>query len=110
MEGGSCVNTQPTIHWSDARASAAALRFTYAPMVAGRLTRAHCRIVARYAGNEARAICRAVFLAPDAKPERTRLALSMSGIGVVNPDCSTAWRTSPFCVGRDRMASDSDPA
>jgi hypothetical protein len=108
LDGNTCVSTQPTVHWSDARASTAAMRFTYAPMVAGKLTDAHCRIVGRFAGNEATSVCSAMFVAPNATPERTRLAFSLSGIGAVNPDCSIAWRTSPFCAGRNRAMTSAD--
>lgn len=100
-----CGGTTPAVHWSDARATAAAMRFTYAPMVAGRLTRAHCRIVDRVDGNEARAVCRAVFVGPAGPPRQTHLAFSLSGIGVINPDCSTLWRTSPFCAARGQAVT-----
>jgi hypothetical protein len=49
-----------------------------------------------------------MFVAPNATPERTRLAFSLSGIGAVNPDCSIAWRTSPFCAGRNRAMTSAD--
>jgi hypothetical protein len=66
------------------------------------------RIVGRFAGNEATSVCSAMFVAPNATPERTRLAFSLSGIGAVNPDCSIAWRTSPFCAGRNRAMTSAD--
>lgn len=110
LEGDSCVSTQPHVHWTSATASEAVTRFAYSPMVDGRLTHAHCRIVKRFPGNEATAVCSAMFVAPGAAPTRARVAFSLSGIGVLNPDCSTVWKTSPYCVGRDRVATSSDSA
>jgi len=108
LDGDTCVNTQPSVHWTAARASAAADRFIYAPMVRGKLTNAHCRIVARYAGNEAKAVCSAVFTPPSDAPRPVRLAFSLSGIGIVNPDCNTHWATSPYCTARGRQPTSGD--
>jgi hypothetical protein len=106
LEGSTCVNTQVAVHWTAARASAAALGFSYAPMVRGRITQAHCRIVARFPGYEAKALCAGVFLAPNKAARRVVVGFSLSGIGVVNPDCSSHWKSSPYCSGRNRFAAD----
>jgi hypothetical protein len=100
-----CGGTTPAVHWSDARATAAATHFSYAPMVAGRLTQAHCRIVRRSAGDEAQAVCSAVFVSPTGPPTQARLALTLNGVGAVNPDCSLLWRTSPYCTARGEPAT-----
>lgn len=96
-EDGACVNTQRTVHWTAARAAAAANHFTYAPMVRGRLSRAVCRVVARRLGHEATADCTALFTAPHKHPRRIRVVFDLSGIGVVNPDCDRLRANDPFC-------------
>jgi hypothetical protein len=65
LSGSTCVNTQVAVHWTDARATAAALAYDDAPMVRGRLTQARCRIVARLPAHEARSVCTGVFVAPN---------------------------------------------
>ena len=64
FEDGRCVNTQPAVHWTAARAAVAIDHFTYAPMVRGRLSNAKCRIVERRPAYEATADCTALFTAP----------------------------------------------
>ena len=58
LSGSTCVNTQVAVHWTDARATAAAMAYDYAPMVSGRLTQSRCRIVARFPAYEAESVCR----------------------------------------------------
>lgn len=105
---GGCVNTQVAVHWTNARATAAARRFDYAPMLKGRMTTVRCRIVARYPAHEAASLCRGVFISPS-KPARRFLArFALSGIGVMSPDCSTDWQTSPYCVRKGHVITSRD--
>jgi hypothetical protein len=105
---GGCVNTQVAVHWTDARATAAARRYDYAPMLKGRMTQVRCRIIARYPAHEAASVCRGVFVSP-AKPDRQFVArFALSGIGMMNPDCSTDWKTSPYCTRKNHVITDSD--
>ena len=99
LSGNTCI-PDPPVHWTDAKATAAAAAFSYAPMVQGRLKQAHCRIVARFEFSEAESLCTAVFSAPGTQPRRVVLAFSLSGRGAVNPDCRHHWKSSPFCSGR----------
>jgi len=97
--GDTCI-PDPGVHWTDAKATAAALKFDYAPMVRGKLTNARCRIVARFRYYEAASLCRAEFVAPSKAPRRVVVAFSLNGHGVLNPDCKHHWRTSPYCSAR----------
>jgi hypothetical protein len=106
---GGCINTQVAVHWTGARAAAAALRFSYAPMVKGRLTAARCRIIARYPAHEAASLCSGVFVAAGKPARRVLAQFSLSGIGVVNPDCSAHWKTSPYCARKNHAVTDGDP-
>ena len=83
-----------------------AVGYSYAPTVRGRITQAHCRIVARFPAYAAKALCKGVFLAPNKAARRVIVGFSLSGIGVVNPDCSSQWQSSPYCAGKNRFASD----
>jgi hypothetical protein len=105
---GGCVNTQVAVHWSNARATAAGRRFNDAPMVKGRMTQVGCTIIARYPAHEAASLCRGVFVSPStpARPFAARFALS--GIGVMNPVCSTDWKTSPYCNRKGHAITMSD--
>jgi hypothetical protein len=96
-EDGRCVNTQPTVQWTAARAAVAADHFTYATMVRGRLSHAACRIIARRPGHEATAACTARFAAPHKQPHQIRVVLDLSGIGAVNPNCDRPHANDPFC-------------
>jgi hypothetical protein len=107
LEGSTCVSTQPTVHWTADRATAAATRFTYAPMVRGKLTDVRCQVVARFPAHEATAVCTGRFVSPNSASRRVTVAFSLSGIGVVNPDCSRDWRSSPYCSGRNHMVTKS---
>ncbi len=100
LSGNTCVNTQVAVHWTDAKATEAAMAYDYAPMVRGRLTEARCRIVARFPAYEAKSVCKGVFVAPNQEPRRVVVAFSLSGIGVMNPDCATHWKSSPYCSAR----------
>ncbi len=104
LSGSTCVNTQVAVHWTDARATAAALAYDYAPMVSGRLTQARCRIVARLPAYEARSDCNGVFVAPNQEPRRVVVAFYLSGIGVMTPTCASHWKTSPYCSGKNQAA------
>jgi hypothetical protein len=97
--GDSCV-PYPAVHWTDARATAAALAFDYSPMVNGKLTQAHCRVVARLPYAEGRALCRGVFVSPGQASSRVVVAFDLNGHGVLNPNCSRHWETSPYCSAR----------
>jgi hypothetical protein len=105
LSGSTCVNTQVAVHWTDARATAVALAFDYAPVVRGRLTQARCRIVARFPAYEAKSVCKGKFEAPNQAPRRVVVAFSLSGIGAVNPDCASHWKSSPYCSGKNHMAT-----
>jgi hypothetical protein len=94
---GTCI-PDPAVHWTDAKATAAASAFDYAPMVKGKLIKARCRIVARFRYSEAESLCRAVFVAPNTTPRRVVVAFSLNGHGVLNPDCKQHWKTSPYCA------------
>ena len=102
LSGSTCVNTQVAVHWTDARATAAAMAYDYAPMVMGRLTQSRCRIVARFPAHEAESVCEGVFVAPNQEPRRVVVAFSLSGIGVMNPDCASHWKSSPYCSGKNQ--------
>jgi hypothetical protein len=98
FEDGRCVNTQPAVDWTAARAAEAADHFTYAPMVRGRLSDAACRIVARRPAHEATAVCTALFTPPNAKPRQVRVTFDLSGIGAVNVNCDRRRASDPFCA------------
>jgi hypothetical protein len=102
LSGSTCVNTQVAVHWTDARATAAATAYDDAPMVRGRLTQSRCRIVARFPAYEAESVCKGVFVAPNEEPRRVVVAFSLSGIGVMNPDCASHWKSNPYCSGKNR--------
>jgi hypothetical protein len=106
--GGRCVSTQPAIHWTAAKAQAAADAFDQRPMVPGRFTQARCRIVRRYPALDATAVCNGVFLAPGQSPRKVVAAFSLSGIGVINPDCQINWQTSPYCSGKGQDVTSGD--
>src|SRR6478609_2769339 len=80
--GGTCI-PDPGVHWTDAKATAGALAFDYAPMVKGKLTKVRCRIVGRFRYSEAESLCRAVFVAPPKAPRRVVVAFSLNGHGVL---------------------------
>ena len=103
-----CVSTQSAVHWTAAKAQAAALAFDYSPMVPGRLTKLRCRIVTRSTASEARTICRGLFASPGQADRPVVAAFNLSGIGAINPDCSVNWQTSPYCSGRNQAATSSD--
>lgn len=107
LSGNTCVNTQVAVHWTDTRATAVALAFDDASDVRGRLTQARCRIVARLPAYEARSVCTGVFVAPNQEPRRVVVAFDLSGIGAVNPDCARYWKSSPYCSGKDQVATGS---
>jgi hypothetical protein len=98
---GRCVSTQPAIHWTDQRATAAAMKFSDAPQVPGRPTEARCRIVHRYEALNAKVACTAVYIAPNEAARMVYVRFTLSGIGVVNADCSFRWRSNPFCKARN---------
>ena len=102
LSGNTCVNTQVAVTWTDARATAAALAFDNAPMVRGKLTHARCRIITRLPAHEARSLCTGVFVAPNHGSRHVVIAYYLSGTGVVNPDCSIHWKSSPYCAGRGK--------
>ena len=99
FEDGRCVNTQPAVHWTATRAAAAADKFTYAPMVRGKLSNARCRIVDRRPAFEATADCKATFTAPGRQPRRVRVVFDLSGIGAVNVDCDRPQPRDPLSNG-----------
>jgi hypothetical protein len=96
------------VHWTNARATAAARRFDYRPMLQCRMTQVRCRIVARYAAHEAASLCRGVFVSPSKRAGRFVARFALSGIGVMNPDCSTHWKTNPYCNGKGHVITSSD--
>ena len=99
LSGDTCI-PDPGVHWTKARATAAALAFDYAPMVKGKLVEAHCRIVARFHYSEAESLCKAVFLTPSSARRRVVVAFALGGTGAVNPDCHHHWKSSPYCSAR----------
>jgi hypothetical protein len=101
LSGDTCV-PYPGVHWTDAKATAGALAFDYAPMVKGKLTRVRCRVVARFRFYEAESLCSAVFVEPNAAPRRVVVAFSLSGHGILNPDCRHHWKSSPYCSARGK--------
>ena len=88
-----CIST-------DTKATAGALAFDYAPMVAGKLTKARCHVVARFQFSEAKSLCSAVLVAPNKPPRRVVVAFNLNGHGVLNPDCDHHWKASPYCSAR----------
>jgi hypothetical protein len=99
LSGDTCV-PYPGVHWTKARATAAALAFDYAPMVKGKLVEARCRIVARFHYSEAESLCKAVFVTPSSARRRVVVAFALGGTGAVNPDCHHHWKSSPYCSAR----------
>ena len=99
--GDSCV-PYPAVHWTDERATAAALAFSCSPMVKGKLTQVRCRVVARLPYSEGRALCRGLFVSPDQGPSRVVVSFDLNGHGVLNPDCSRRWESSPYCTAREQ--------
>src|SRR3954447_19864306 len=95
LSGDTCV-PYPGVHWTKARATAAALAFDYAPMVKGKLVEARCRIVARFHYSEAESLCGAVFVTPGSARHGVVVAFSLGGTGAVNPDCRQHWKSSPY--------------
>ena len=102
--GNTCI-PDPGVHWTDAKATAGALAFDYAPMVKGKLTRARCRVVARFHYSEAESLCHAVFVAPNKPPRPVVVAFSLNGHGVLNPDCKHHWKSSPYCSARGQSVN-----
>jgi hypothetical protein len=96
------------VHWTNARATAAARLFDYRPMLQGRMTRVRCRITARYPAHEAAALCRGVFVSPSSRAGPFVARFALSGTGVMNPDCSTHWKTSPYCTRKGHVITDAD--
>lgn len=105
---GGCVNTQIAVHWTNAKATAAARRFDYRPMLQGRMKRVRCRIIARYPAHEAAALCRGVFVSPSTRAGPFVAQFALSGIGVMDADCSAHWKTSPYCTRKGHAFTDSD--
>jgi hypothetical protein len=99
LSGDVCV-PYPAVHWTNGRATTAALAFDYGPMVKGRLVGARCRIVAHFQYSEAESVCRAVFVAPGSPRRPVTVAFHLGGTGAVNPDCDQHWRSSPYCSAR----------
>ena len=97
--GDTCI-PDPGVHWTDTKATAGALAFDYAPMVAGKLTKARCHVVARSQFSEAKSLCSAGFVAPNKPPRRVVVAFNLNGHGVLNPDCDHHWKSSPYCSAR----------
>ena len=77
-------------------------------MLQGRMTQVHYRIVARYAAHEAASLCRGVFVSPSKRAARFVARFALSGIGVMNPDCSTRWTTNPYCNRKGHVITSSD--
>jgi hypothetical protein len=105
---GGCVNTQIAVRWTNAKATAAARRFDYRPMLQGRMTKVHCRIIARYPAHEAATLCRGVFVSPSNRAGPFVAQFALSGIGVMDADCSAHWKTSPYCTRKGHAFTDSD--
>jgi hypothetical protein len=100
--GDTCL-PNPGVRWTDAKATAAALTYSEAPALKGRLTHPRCRIVARLQFYEAESVCRAVFVAPNVAPRKVVVAFSLSGHGGLVPDCRQHWKSSPYCSARNRL-------
>lgn len=97
-EGTPGCNSQPPVHWTDTRISAALNHFTYAPMVRGRLSKASCHITGRFGGQfDVKARCSATFTAPRKPPDRIRVLFYFSGNGAVNVVCPRRTSDNPFC-------------
>jgi hypothetical protein len=107
--GPNCSNGGPPAHWTAKRATDAAQIFDYSPMLRGRMRFVHCRIIARYPAHEAASLCRGVFSSPTKPPRRFVAQFKLSGIGVMNPDCSAHWQTSPYCTKKGHVITSSDP-
>ena len=99
LSADTCV-PDTAVHWTNARATAAALAFDYAPMVDGKLVKARCRIVARFRYSEAESVCGAFFVTPTSAGRRVVVAFRLGGTGAVNPDCRHRWKLSPYCSAR----------
>jgi hypothetical protein len=96
--GNTCI-PDPGVHWTDAKATAVALaynKYDEAPGVRGRLTKARCRVVARFQFYEADAVCTAVFVAPNVASRRVVVAFFLSGHGIATPDCRQHWKSNPY--------------
>jgi hypothetical protein len=104
--GPNCGNGGPPAHWTNANATAAARAFDFRPMIQGRMTQVHCRIIARYPAHEAASLCRGVFVSPSKRAGPFVARFALSGIGIMNPDCSTHWKTSPYCNRKGQVITD----
>ena len=82
--GDRCV-PYPGVHWTDAKATAAALTYNHYN-IKGRLTKARCRVVARFRFYEAQSVCTAVFVGPNVVSRKVVVAFGLSGHGIANPD------------------------
>jgi hypothetical protein len=105
LSGNTCI-PYPGVHWTDAKATAAALQFNYSyrnKTFRGMLTEARCRIVKHLRYYEAKSLCKAIFASPGHAPRRVVVAFNLSGHGVLFPDCSKHWKTNPYCVGKGRV-------
>jgi hypothetical protein len=99
LSGNRCV-PYPGVHWTDAKATAAALEFNKyykTPVAKGRFIRTRCRVVARFRFYEAESVCSAVFVGPTVAPRKVVVAFSLSGHGIASPDCRQHWKTNPYC-------------
>jgi hypothetical protein len=97
-EGAPGCNSQPPVHWTPTRISAALNHFSYAPTVRGRLRNASCHIIGRFGGQfDVKAVCSATFTAPRRPPRRIRVMFLMSGNGAVNVWCPKTIANNPFC-------------
>lgn len=99
VEGDQCV-FHP-VRWTDASATAAALRFNDSPAVKGRLVQARCRIVYRQPGGTTDAACHAIFVTPSGARRKVLVAFTLSDGGGVTAGCARDWRSSPYCAGHD---------
>ena len=104
--GPNCGNGGPAVHWTNAKATAAARAFDYRPMIQGRMTEVRCKIIARYPAHEAASLCRGVFVSPSRRAGPFVARFALSGIGTMNPDCSTHWKTSPYCNRKGHVITD----
>jgi hypothetical protein len=104
--GPNCSNGGRPVHWTNLKATAAARAFDFRPMIQGRMTDVRCRIIARYPAHEATALCRGVFASPSKRAGPFVARFALSGIGVMNPDCSVHWKTSPYCNRKGHVITD----
>ena len=92
LNGNSCVITERPVHWTAARAEAAAARFSLAPMLKARLRDVTCSLIP----HKQLAVCSALAFKAGQKPRRAQVLFHLLDHGSVYPWCPGARYRYPF--------------